>query len=81
MTLAADEYSIWISGVPRSLEAKHVKSYLENVRNVARAEFASPLRSVGIEMKSVLFDPGQRPDVDNVLKRIADALKGIRVRR
>jgi hypothetical protein len=77
MALADREYSIWIPGVPRSMQADHLRGYLARVCDAARAVFASPLSDYGIEIKIVFIDQGQRPDVDNVVKPITDALQGI----
>jgi hypothetical protein len=48
------------------------------VQDAARAVFSSPLSTSGIEITVLFVDTGgQRPDVDNALKRAVDALKGV----
>jgi hypothetical protein len=73
-----DEYSIWVQGLPRSAQGGLTRGYRERVQAAARAVFASPLRSNGIEIVVLFVDAGgQRPDVDNALKLAMDAMKGI----
>ena len=75
--LPANEFSIWIPGAPRSLQARLLRGYIDRVRTAARAVFPSPLLADNIESVLLFVDRGSRPDVDNVLKPALDALKGI----
>jgi hypothetical protein len=77
MALPPNEFSIWIPGVPRSLQASLLRGYLDRIRTAARAVFPLPLLSDNIEIVLLFVDSGSRPDVDNVLKPALDALKGI----
>jgi Holliday junction resolvase RusA-like endonuclease len=78
MPLPPGETSIWIpAAVPKSQQAEHLKNYVAQVKQAALQAFPSPLTSNWIEITVLYVDARQRPDVDNVLKPIQDALKGI----
>lgn len=71
------EYRLWIAGTPKSRQSSTFQRYRDSIQQVARREFASPLNGP-VEVEVVFADRGvPRPDADNVLKPILDALKGI----
>ena len=74
------EWRIWVPGKPKSQQSKgkHSRNYKEAIRQAATAVMSSPLDSHHIEIE-IVFAPKteDRPDVDNVVKPILDALKGI----
>ena len=71
-------YSLWIPGRPLSSRSKKFKPYAERIKAEARKQVQGrqPLSSprIGVEIIFATREPG---DVDNVSKRILDALKGI----
>ena len=79
MALWPNEFRIWITGLPKSAQSKDkiARAYVERIREAARAKLtAGPVLSP-IEVTIVFADWASRPDVDNVDKRVIDALKGI----
>jgi Holliday junction resolvase RusA-like endonuclease len=78
MALLTWETSVWVSGRPKSLQAKNLRPYQNHVAAAARPHFASLATGpVEIEIFYVEDPPGERLDPDNVPKPINDALKGI----
>jgi Holliday junction resolvase RusA-like endonuclease len=75
MPLPPNEWRIWIPAAgPKSQQATFLDGYKARVRAAALEQFASPLTSRWIEITVVYLNASQRPDVDNVLKPIQDAL-------
>lgn len=71
------EYRLWIDGTPKSRQSSSFQRYRDSIQRVARQEFLAPL-SGRLEVEVVFADKNHtRPDTDNVLKPIMDALKGI----
>lgn len=73
------KHQIWIKGAPKSGQSKGAKTYyIKSIQKAARNEIEEPNQSrrIGIEIW-FQSDTGARADVDNVLKPILDALKGI----
>jgi Holliday junction resolvase RusA-like endonuclease len=77
--LPSHEFRIWVSGVPKSQQArgKHSDGYKARVQAAALAEFRLPL-SGRVEVL-VIYSGRRAPqlDTDNAAKLIQDALKGI----
>ena len=72
-------WRIWVPGVPRSRASKKKTNphYVDSIRQAAKARFRAPL-SGSIEVEVVFVaKSNDRPDADNVLKPILDALQGI----
>ena len=71
------EYRLWIDGAPKSRQSSIFQRYRDSIQLVARQHFSAPL-SARLEVDVVFADKrATRPDTDNVLKPIMDALKGI----
>ena len=72
-------FRIW-PGRPKSLQAgkSNLKVYKELVRTAARETIPAPTRSRRLDIE-IFFQAESllRPDVDNVIKPVLDALKGI----
>jgi len=77
MALLYKEVRIWVPGRPLSLQASNQAAYRARVAKAARAHFTAPVEKGVVEIRVVFLDGPQRPDSDNVLKPILDALKGI----
>ena len=71
------EYRLWIPGAPKSRQSSRFERYREVIQGIARQQFAIPLQTK-LEVEIVFADKHKpRPDVDNAMKPILDALKGI----
>ena len=71
------EYRLWIDGTPKSRQSSTFQRYRDSIQHVARQQFPVPLNG-RLEVEVVFADKHHtRPDTDNVLKPIMDALKGI----
>jgi crossover junction endodeoxyribonuclease RusA len=71
-------YRIWVPGAPRSAQGGSRTRYVEGIRAAAREVVRTVLRTGRIDLEVwFVSDSGVRPDVDNVLKPIMDALKGV----
>ena len=71
------EYRLWIQGVPKSRQSSRFDSYRDSIRAAARENFPAPLHG-RFEIEVIFADKHRtRPDADNVLKPILDALRGI----
>jgi len=73
-------FRIWVEGHPQSLQAnrKGLERYKERIRNAAGNVVPHPTKSKRIDIE--IFFRAERPlraDVDNIIKPILDALKGI----
>ncbi len=74
------EYRLWIPGTPKSRQSSTFQRYRDSIQRAARQQFSSPLNGP-VEVEVVFADKHTpRPDTDNVLKPIMDALKGIAYR-
>jgi Holliday junction resolvase RusA-like endonuclease len=71
------EYRLWIAGTPKSRQSSTFQRYRESIQQIARQHFSMPLQGP-VEIEVIFADKQTpRPDTDNVLKPIMDALKGI----
>jgi Holliday junction resolvase RusA-like endonuclease len=72
---------IWVEGKPKSArkDGPKLKAYIERVRETARSQFSGvPLTSKRLLVEVWYSVPWREPpDVDNVLKPIVDAMKGV----
>jgi Holliday junction resolvase RusA-like endonuclease len=71
--------SIWIEGQPISLQKKgNTEHYKEKIRTTASTVVPQPTKSPRIDV-DILFSSKRslRADVDNIIKPILDALKGV----
>jgi crossover junction endodeoxyribonuclease RusA len=73
-------FRIWVEGHPQSLQGSQrgLKRYKEHIRNAARQVVPNPTKSKRIDIE-ILFQAERplRADVDNIIKPVLDALKGI----
>lgn len=77
--LSTKPFRIWVKGTPQSgQKSGSNKNYVLRIRDAASAKIDMPSNSPRISVE-VFFCARSiyRPDVDNVLKPILDALKGI----
>lgn len=72
-------FRIWVPGRPLAVGSGSRNRYRQSIADAARATVPAPTRSrrVDIEVWFVVWERRRRADVDNVLKVILDALKGI----
>jgi Holliday junction resolvase RusA-like endonuclease len=79
MALLQNEYRFWVRGAPLSLQSdkKHSAAYEERIQAAAKGKIPGPFPNARIEITIVFGDRRTRPDVDNIAKRIVDALEGI----
>lgn len=73
-------YRIWVPGSPKSFRKKGVAldRYKQIVRNAASKVISTPTRSNRIDIEIFFIEEiSLRADVDNILKPILDALKGV----
>ncbi|MFO7997013.1 MAG: RusA family crossover junction endodeoxyribonuclease [Dehalococcoidia bacterium] len=72
-------FRIWVQGHPQSVQGdrKHLAAYRRRIGEAAREVVPYPTKSKRIDLE-VYFQSQRalRPDVDNILKPILDALKG-----
>jgi len=73
------EFRIWVPGPPKSAQTKRKfsRDYIAAIQSAAKERVSTPLESANLEVVVLFADMPSRPDVDNVLKVILDALKGI----
>jgi len=73
-------FRIWVSGYPKSSQANksNLNRYKEGIRMAAKKIIPQPTKSRRLDVE-IFFQAESllRPDVDNVIKPILDALKGI----
>jgi Holliday junction resolvase RusA-like endonuclease len=73
-------FRVWIEGRPLSMQAngRNLVKYKQTVRDAVRAVIPHPTKSkrIGIEIY-FRAQKGIRPDVDNIIKPILDALKEV----
>jgi hypothetical protein len=71
-------YSLWIKDRPLSSRSRKFKGYVERIQAEARNQVQGrqPLSSTRIDIE-IIFATRETGDVDNVSKRILDALVGI----
>ncbi len=73
-------FSMLLLRTPLSIEAEGYKGYQQSIRKEAKARYTDePLESYNLYARIVWFarKRGVGPDVDNIFKRILDALEGI----
>ena len=72
------KYNIWVEGRPQSFQKKRLVRYKERIQQAARSIVPRVLRTPRIDVE-IWFHAytSLRADVDNVIKPILDALKGI----
>jgi Holliday junction resolvase RusA-like endonuclease len=76
--MRSPRYRIWVEGQPRSQrKAKRLKRYSANIAAAARQVIARPSDSRRIDIEIFFQAESVRPDVDNIIKPILDALCGI----
>ena len=79
MPIPENEVRLWIRGLPKSEQNKgRFAEYTERIRAEARTKFAEPL-TTSVEVKILFKDRKCRPDVDNVEKKIVDALQTVAI--
>ena len=73
------EFRIWVEGTPQPFrkDRKSLSRYLESVQNAARELVPFPIGSKRIDIEIWFRSEHLRPDVDNIIKPILDALQGI----
>ena len=73
-------FRIWVPGYPKSSQANRssLDPYKEGIRTAAKEIIPQPTKSRRLDIE-IFFQAESllRPDVDNVIKPILDALKGI----
>lgn len=73
-------FRIWVPGYPKSSQAdkKSLERYKECIRETARKSISQPTKSRRLDVE-VFFQAESllRPDVDNIIKPMLDALMGI----
>jgi endodeoxyribonuclease RusA len=72
-------FSMLLLRTPLGIEAESKKGYQQSIRNEAKARYTDePLESNNLYARIVWFARKKGgPDVDNIFKRILDALEGI----
>lgn len=72
-------FSMLLLRTPLGIEAESKKGYQQAIRNEAKARYGDePLKSDNLYVRIVWFARKKGgPDVDNIFKRILDALEGI----
>ena len=71
------ETRVWVQGFPKSQQGSSFDRYRKKIRRAAQEKFSAPLDGQ-VEVEVVFADKRERrPDVDNVVKPIVDALKGV----
>jgi crossover junction endodeoxyribonuclease RusA len=73
------EFRIWVNGTPQTYRKnkKSLSRYIENIQNAVREIVPFPIKSGRIDIEIWFNSEHLRPDVDNIIKPILDALIGI----
>ena len=73
-------FRIWVQGHPQSMQGtpRHLAQYRERITESARQVVPYPVKSTRIDIEIYFQSRGPlRPDVDNIIKPILDALNGV----
>lgn len=73
-------FRIWVEGHPQSVQgdSKHLAQYRKRISQSALKIVPYPTKSNNIDIEIFfVYKRALRPDVDNIIKPILDALKGI----
>src|SRR5271168_2966268 len=64
---------------PVSLNSKHSRGYTQQIRDMARSCYSGPLMTSALYSRIIWFhkDKSSQGDVDNIAKRVHDALKEV----
>ena len=75
----APEFRIWVDGSPQTYRKnkKSLSRYIEKVQNAVREIVPFPIKSGRIDIEIWFQSDYLRPDVDNIIKPILDAMNGI----
>ena len=76
----APRFRIWVPGKPRSANGGARSRYREAIANAARQVIERPIGSSDVDIEVWFGSDAMRPDVDNILKPVLDALKGVAYR-
>jgi len=74
------KFRIWVDGHPQSVQgdSKHLVQYREKISKSTLKIVPYPTKSNSIDIEIYFsYKRALRPDVDNIIKPILDALKGI----
>jgi len=73
------EFRIWVVGKPQTYRKnrKSLSRYIEAIQSAAKDIVPYPVKSKRIDIEIWFESEFLRPDVDNVIKPILDALQGI----
>lgn len=73
------EFRIWISGAPQTYRKskKSLSRYIETLKSATREIVPFPIESGRIDIEIWVNSDQLRPDVDNIVKPILDAMQGL----
>ena len=73
------EFRVWVIGKPQTYRKnrKSLSRYLETIQSAAKSVVPYPVKSKRIDIEIWFQSEYLRPDVDNIIKPILDALQGI----